>query len=265
MTLLRTPDRVTVAGAKFDRITHAELIDHVVSAVGSGLGGTIVTPNVDICHQVRANPVSRALVDGASLVVPDGMPLLWAARLAGTPLPERIAGADLIYSLSAAAQVHGWPVYVAGGLPGRDGAVPAARLAADRLAERYPGLVIAGAYAPPARFDPVADDIGELLDELVATGPKLVFVGLGFPKQEHLIARTRAKLPEAWFIGCGAAIPYAAGQLRRAPEWMQRSGLEWVYRLLSEPRRLAGRYLGRDLPFALAMLARAAAQRVRGG
>ncbi len=257
--------RVTVAGAEFDPVTHAELIDRVAADVRGGIGGTIVTPNIDICHQIRRDPASRALVEASTLVVPDGMPLLWASRLAGQPLPERITGADLIYSLSGAAAGHGWPVYIVGGLPGADSRSSAAQLAADGLVARYAGLVVAGAYSPPAAFDAVAGDISALLDDLVEAAPKLVFVGLGFPKQEQLITRLTPKLPGAWFIGCGAAIPYAAGRLRRAPMWMQRTGLEWLFRLISEPRRLARRYLGRDLPFAAWLLAGACRQRLRGG
>jgi len=161
----------------------------------------------------------------------------------------------LIFSMSSAAAANGWPVYVVGGLPGVDGRPSAARLAADRLAGLNTGLGVAGTYAPPARFDAGTDDIEVLCKELIQTEPKIVFVGLGFPKQEQLIARLVPHLPGAWFIGCGAAVPYAAGELRRAPGWIQRGGLEWVFRLVSEPRRLIGRYLGRDLPFALRLLA----------
>lgn len=170
-------------------------------------------------------------------------------------MPERITGADLLLSLCAAAEAQGWPVYLVGGLPGQNGRPSVASLAAGRLSERYPGLVVSGAYAPPERFDAVSGDIEQLRLDLLRAEAKVVFVGLGFPKQEELIARLAPDLPGAWFVGCGAAIPFAAGELRRAPEWMQRRGLEWVYRLISEPRRLAGRYLGRDLPFALMLLA----------
>ncbi len=257
--------RVSVAGAAFDPITTAELIDHVTAAIAAGRGGTIVTPNIDICHRMGVDPGSRALVESSSLVVPDGMPLLWAARLAGQPLPERITGADLIFSLSAAALACGWPVYLLGGQPGREGGSSAAALAGQKLAERYPGLVVAGAYSPPARFDPVGDDLEALRKELLGSepAPKIVFVGLGFPKQEQLIARLAPELPGAWFVGCGAAIPYAAGELRRAPAWVQRTGFEWLFRLVSEPRRLAGRYLGRDLPFAVRLLVTSAVRRRR--
>jgi N-acetylglucosaminyldiphosphoundecaprenol N-acetyl-beta-D-mannosaminyltransferase len=258
-------DRVTVAGAGFDLLTHSELIDNVVAAIRHDDGGTIVTPNIDICHRINRDVASRGFVTSASFVVPDGMPLLWAARLSGRPLVERITGADLIYSLSAAAAANGWPIFLIGGVPTADGRPSAATLAGDRLASRYPGLAVAGSYTPAARFNAMADDIDVLCKELAETEPKIVFVGLGFPKQERLIARLIPHLPQAWFVGCGSAIPYAAGELRRAPVWIQHSGFEWTFRLVSEPRRLAGRYLRRDLPFAALLLARSAWQGMRRG
>jgi len=251
-------DRVRVGGLDFDVFTASALIAQVTEAIGRGVGGTIVTPNVDICRRASRDLASRDLVLAASIVVPDGMPLIWAARLAGRPLPERITGADLIFSLSEAAAARGWPVYVLGGLPGIDGLPSAAELAARGLSGRYPRLRVAGAYSPPARFDGAAGDIDALCGELAAAQPRIVFVGLGFPKQEQLIARLAAGLPGAWFVGCGAAIPFAGGTVRRAPAWMQRVGMEWVYRLISEPRRLARRYLVEDLPFAVRLLAASA-------
>jgi N-acetylglucosaminyldiphosphoundecaprenol N-acetyl-beta-D-mannosaminyltransferase len=98
---------------------------------------------------------------------------------------------------------------------------------------------------------------------VVAARPRIVFVGLGFPRQDVLIAELREELPETWFLGCGAAIAFAAGTVRRAPEWMRRTGLEWLFRLLSEPGRLARRYLVDDLPFALRLLGGCLAARVR--
>ena len=254
-------DRVRVGGLDFDVLTASQLIALVTDAIGRGIGGTIVTPNVDICRRASRDQASRDLVAAASIVVPDGMPLIWAARLAGRPLPERIAGADLIFLLSEAAAARGWPVYVLGGLPGADGRPSAAELAARGLSGRYPRLPVAGAFSPPARFDAATGAIDGLSAELAAAQPRIVFVGLGFPKQEQLIARLAASLPGAWFVGCGAAIPFAGGTVRRAPAWMQRAGLEWVYRLISEPRRLARRYLVDDLPFAMRLLAASARQR----
>jgi exopolysaccharide biosynthesis WecB/TagA/CpsF family protein len=256
-------ERVSLAGLQFDKITEAELIGRVGAEIAAGRGGTIVTPNVDICRRTRREPASRALVLDASLVVPDGVPLLWAARLAGDPLTQRIAGADLIFSLSRAADAGSWPVFVLGGMPGADGQPGAAELAASNLAGRFADLKIVGAYSPPERFDAAAGDIGELLGLLAASQPRLVFVGLGFPKQELLISRLRAVLPQAWFVACGAAIPFAAGQVTRAPLWLQRIGMEWTYRLLHEPRRLFRRYLAEDLPFALMLLAGSGWHRLR--
>lgn len=255
--------RVSLAGLDFDKISEADLIRQVAAAITAGSGGKIVTPNVDICRRARRDPASRALVQSASLVVPDGMPLLWASRLAGDPLPERVTGADLIFSLSRAAETGSWPVFLVGGLPGTDGQPGVAELAAGRLAARFAGLKVAGAYSPPDRFDAAAGDISELTGLLEASQPRLVFVGLGFPKQELLIARLRAVLPQAWFIGCGAAIPFAAGQVSRAPAWVQRIGMEWSYRLLKEPRRLVRRYLADDLPFAFWLLAASGWHRLR--
>lgn len=255
--------RVRLAGIDFDAVTEAELIGRVTDGIEDGTGGTIVTPNIDICRLARAAPACRDLVAAASAVVADGMPLIWAARLAGRPLPARITGADLIFSLSEAAAARSWPVYLIGGLPGEGCAPGAAELAAGRLAARYPGLKVVGTYAPPARFDAVGGDIEILRADLAATAPELVFVGLGFPKQEQLIARLSPGLPGTWFVGCGAAIPLAAGAVRRAPAWAQRGGLEWAYRLIAEPRRLARRYLVHDLPFAVALLGESAMRRFR--
>jgi N-acetylglucosaminyldiphosphoundecaprenol N-acetyl-beta-D-mannosaminyltransferase len=247
-------DRVRVGGLDFDVITGQQLIAHVTEAIRRGQGGTIVTPNIDICCRASRDPASRHFVESASLVVPDGVPLLWAARLAGLPLTERITGADLIFSLSEMAADNDFPVFVIGGLPATDGQPDTAHRAAQGIADRIRNVKVVGAYSPPTLFNAATDDIEALRDTLVATQPKIVFVGLGFPKQERLIARLSGDLPGTWFMGCGAAVMFAAGQVRRAPGWMQRTGTEWVYRLINEPRRLGRRYLVHDAPFALRLL-----------
>jgi len=254
-------DRVRLAGLEFDLLTQEQLIEQVTDAIRRGSGGTIITPNVDICRRTQRDPDTRLLVHAASIVVPDGMPLLWAAWLAGRPLPQRITGADLIFSLCAAAAANSWPIYVLGGLPGADGSPGAAELAAGRIEARYEGIKVVGAYSPPFPFDAKAGDITGIRTALADTQPKIVFVGLGFPKQERLIARLCGDLPGTWFVACGAAIPIAAGQLNRAHPLMQRMGLEWVYRLINEPRRLARRYLIHDIPFAIRLLVASALRR----
>ncbi|MEW9529024.1 WecB/TagA/CpsF family glycosyltransferase [Microbispora sp. NPDC049125] len=242
-------DRVKVAGIRLDALTEAQVVDEVMTAIERGRGGHVVTPNVDICRAVSRNPSLRALVDGADLAVADGMPLVWTARLLGSPLPARVTGADLIWSLSGAAAARGLPIYLVGGRPG------VADAARDALVARHPALVVAGVDAPPYGFDTCPEAVARVRARLVAARPSLVFVGLGFPRQDRLITTLRDDLPGAWFVGCGSAIAFAAGSVRRAPAWMGDHGLEWLFRLVSEPKRLARRYLVDDLPFALRLLA----------
>lgn len=245
---VRRRERVTVAGVAVDPLTEEQVVAHVVHALDAGTGGHIITPNVDICRRAARNAKVRLLLSGAELVVADGMPLVWAARLQGTPLPERVTGADLIWSLSKAAARHGHSIYLLGGPPG------VAEQAAEQLGACHPKLKIVGMAAPPYGFDRSEAGVDRVRADLVAVKPEIVFVGLGFPRQDRLINRLRGDLPGSWFVGCGSAIAFAAGSTTRAPQWMQESGLEWVFRLVSEPRRLARRYLVRGLPFASRML-----------
>ncbi|MFI6817324.1 WecB/TagA/CpsF family glycosyltransferase [Nonomuraea sp. NPDC050328] len=248
-------ERVVVAGVAIDPLTENQVVQHVVRALAAGRGGHIVTPNVDICRQVAGSARLARLLAEAELVLADGMPLVWAARIQRRPLPERVTGADLIWSLSKAAARHGHPIYLLGGPPG------IAEQAAGQLTALHPRLKVAGVDAPPYGFERSEEGLARVREALVAVKPELVFVGLGFPKQEQVIANLRGDLPGAWFLGCGSAIAFAAGATARAPEWMQETGLEWLFRLGGEPGRLARRYLLDDLPFAARMLVRAALAR----
>jgi N-acetylglucosaminyldiphosphoundecaprenol N-acetyl-beta-D-mannosaminyltransferase len=241
--------RAALAGLEFDALTEAQAVGHIIDAARQGRGGWVATPNIDICRAAAVSPALRTLLCSASLVVPDGMPLVWAAKLRGDPLPERVAGASLIFSLTEAAARNGLSIYLLGGELG----VPAK--AGEALRFRYPGLVVAGSDSPQVDREPAPGTIDAVRSRVAAASPDIVYVGLGFPKQERLIDGLASSLPGVWFISCGAAIPFAAGALPRAPRWMQRAGLEWVFRLLSEPRRLFGRYVLRDLPYAGKLLA----------
>lgn len=258
--------RVRIGGEWFDAITEETVADRVIANLELGRGGRIVTPNVDILrlangHGKRAAEVRGFLAD-ATLIVADGMPLVWASRLAGTPLPERVTGSGLIWTLSAALGRAHRSVFVLGGRPSSEAADGAQRAAAT-LAASCPGLEIAGHHAPPFGFERDAGLLVRVLYEVEAATPDFVFVGLGFPKQERIIDDLRERLPYAWFLGCGAAIGFVAGDCKRAPFWMQRSGLEWAHRLAKEPGRLAGRYLAHDAPYAMKLLTRAAVSRHR--
>jgi N-acetylglucosaminyldiphosphoundecaprenol N-acetyl-beta-D-mannosaminyltransferase len=254
-------DRVDLDGTGFDRITEVEVVAVVRESLAAGRGGRIITPNIDILRRVRTRERVRVHLDDADLVVADGMPLVWASKLSGTPLPERVAGSSLIWSLSAGLGRDRRSICVVGGHPATAERPDGAARAARELADQCPGLRIAGSVCPERGFEKSPRAYAEFCPAVAGARPDLVFVGLGFPKQEKVITRLRSYLPRAWFIGCGAAVNFVAGDIGRAPRWMQRTGLEWAHRLGTEPRRLAGRYLKHDAPYAMKLLAGAAAKR----
>jgi N-acetylglucosaminyldiphosphoundecaprenol N-acetyl-beta-D-mannosaminyltransferase len=250
--------RIDLMGVEIDPITTTAVVERVREGLEAGSGGWIITPNLDQLRLNRERDDLAALFAAADLVVADGMPLVWASRLRGTPLPERVAGSDLVWLLSELAAEVGAGLFLLGGDPGAAGG------AAATLVERYPGLRVAGTHSPPFGFE---DDAGELdgIDEMLAAArPRIVFVALGFPKQDHLIARLTKLLPDAWFIGCGISLSFISGDVPRAPRWMRRTGLEWIHRLIQEPRRLAARYLIHDLPFAALLFLESLRHRIAG-
>nr|WP_277605685.1 WecB/TagA/CpsF family glycosyltransferase [Glycomyces sp. L485] len=250
-----------MGGIGIDPVSERQAVERVLAAIEIGCGGQVVTPNVDILAAARRSRELRTIIEDSDLVVADGAPLVWASRVAATPLPERVAGSDLVWSLSEAAATRGLRIALLGGTP--DGTARPTERAAEILETRYPGLKVVGAWCPPMGFDRDETHWRALVDRFEAAAPDLVYVGLGFPKQEHVIARLRTVAPRAWFLGCGASIDFIAGFRRRAPEWMRRTGTEWLFRLASEPRRLARRYLLDDVPEALRLLASAVAARRR--
>ena len=247
--------RVPMENFWLDALTEREVVDSVREAWAAGRGGSVIPVNVDVARTVKREPDLAGLLDAGSLVVADGMPLLWVARAAGQALPERVAGSALLFSLSAAAAADGRSVFLLGGADG----VP--EKAAEALRARFPDLRVAGAESPPFGFDQTREGVERAIAAVTAAAPDLVFVGLGFPRQERLIEQLRRAWPSAWYLACGGGIPMAAGITRRASPLMQRLGLEWAHRLVLEPRRLARRYLRDDLPFAIGLLARAAMRR----
>jgi N-acetylglucosaminyldiphosphoundecaprenol N-acetyl-beta-D-mannosaminyltransferase len=244
-------------GLQFDGVCEDDLIEHLVTAMADGRGGWMVNPNLDCLRLCMHDRELQQLVADADLVVPDGVPLVWAARLHGAHVPDRVAGSSLIWSLSRRAAEAGVGVFLLGGLD-----ETMAAEAARRIATQAPGIRI-GYHVPPFGFERDPGERNRIDAALAEFGPALVFCGLGFPKQERLMQRLAADFPSSWFLGAGASISFAAGTVERAPRWMQDRGLEWVYRLVVEPRRLAGRYLVHDLPFAARLFAWAARRRSR--
>lgn len=245
-------DRIRLLGVPIDRLTAPAAITAILAALREGRGGWVVTPNLDHLRRLVRDPEFAAICEDADLRLADGMPLVWASRLQRTPLPQRVAGSDLIWSLSEAAARQGRSIYLLGGNPG------AAARAAEILATRFPGLLIAGVSCPEFGFDSDPARRQTVLAAVAGSRPDLVYVALGSPKQERLIRELRPLVPSAWCLGLGISFSFVTGEVRRAPRWMQRIGLEWAHRLRQEPRRLAGRYLLEGLPFAVRLLATSA-------
>jgi N-acetylglucosaminyldiphosphoundecaprenol N-acetyl-beta-D-mannosaminyltransferase len=230
-------------------VTERETVAHILDALDDGRSGVVVTPNTDYLRRCVGQAEFRRLVVSADLVVADGMPLIWASRVAGSPLPERVAGSNLISSLSADAARRGRSIFLLGGAEG------AAAGAARVLTERSPDLRVVGTWVPPFGFENDPDELARMDAALLEAAPDIVFVGLGSPKTEMLIDRMRHRLPGTWWMGVGISFSFLNGDVPRAPLWMRRVGLEWLHRLASEPRRLARRYLIDGIPFGARLMA----------
>jgi N-acetylglucosaminyldiphosphoundecaprenol N-acetyl-beta-D-mannosaminyltransferase len=245
----------SIMGLPFDGVDEEALVRLVVERASAGQGGWIVTPNLDILRRFTRSRESRNLILAATHRVADGQPIIWASRLAGTPLPERVTGSDLSRDLPKAAARAGLSLFLLGGNPGT------AAAAAKRLRARFPGLREVGSFCPPFGFEDMPDELERIKMILTRRRPDLVLVGLGFPKQERLIRTLRSELPGSWFVGVGVSFSFLAGEQSRAPAALQRLGLEWMHRLVHEPRRLFRRYLIEDLPFGFRLLGWAVGRR----
>lgn len=247
---------VELCGMPLASIDSHQLLDYLFESLAGGQGGWLVTANLDFLRRHVKDPEARGIYAGADLRVADGMPLVWASRLRGTPLPERVAGSSLVGPICARAAQDGRSVYLLGGDPG------ASKIAAEKLLAAAPGLKLAGVSSPWVSAQPTDAELEAIASELLASKPDIVLVAFGSPKQERVIHKLRARLPGAWWIGVGISLSFIAGHVRRAPPLVQALGLEWAHRLTQEPKRLFRRYVIEDLPFAVELFGRAAFERV---
>jgi N-acetylglucosaminyldiphosphoundecaprenol N-acetyl-beta-D-mannosaminyltransferase len=236
-------------------ITEKECVAHIAGAWAAERGGWLHTVNLDHLRMICAGQFFPDAMPAADLCVCDGAPMVWASRLQGTPLPERVAGSDLIRSLTAAAAETKRRVFFLGGNPG------SAEGAAAQLQKEFPGFEVAGIECPDFGFEKDPKQLAELTEQLVASQPHLVFVAVGAPKSERLIQEWRKVVPAAWWAGVGISFSFVIGEVKRAPRWMQVTGVEWIHRLLQEPSRLAKRYLVHGLPFAARLFLHSLRQR----
>lgn len=238
-------------GCKIDRLDMAGTVAACERIVERGEFAQQVSINAAKLVAMGEDTELREAVEGCRLINADGQSVVWASRLLGDPLPERVAGIDLMLELLALAERRGYPIYILGARQ------QVLETAVQRLRERFPGLQVAGCR--DGYF--AEEESEELVTEIRASGARLLFVAISSPRKERWLARYGGRLGVSFAMGVGGSIDVVAGITRRAPKGWQRLGLEWLYRLLQEPRRMLRRYLVSNLRFSL-LVARAAAARL---
>lgn len=236
-------------GVEMAVLDYAEALERIDSLIEAGSRGYVCHAAVNTLMNARRDPQARAALRDATLVVPDGMPVVWALRSLGEPITDRVYGPDLMLMQCERSARTGARHFLYGGA-----AEPVTAGLEAALRKRFPGIDIAGRRTPPfSDLTPAEAEAAEAAIE--ESGADIVWVGLGSPRQEKWMAQMRGRLAASVLIGVGAAFDFHAGVVPQAPDWMQRRGLEWLYRLGREPQRLAARYT-RDNPAFLALWAR---------
>ena len=230
--------RINVCGTEIDRYTFNEVVTKIADyAASGGKPQYVVTPNAQHVLLLRQDPYLQKIYRNAFLIVPDGFSLIGASWVLQTPLPERVTGVDVFEELCALAPKKGLRIFLIGGRPG------AADLAAESFKDRYPGIEIVGTDCPPLGFETDLQQCDRINAKIKAAAPHILFVGLGAPKQEYWIYKNYQSLGVPMSVGIGGSFELISGLVKRAPQWMQDYGLEWLFRLSMEPRRLWRRYL----------------------
>ena len=242
--------RVDVLGVHVSAITPEDVVPIVERWIDEGERQYVCVTGVHGVMESQDAPDLREIHNSSGLTVPDGMPMVWCGRAAGFAGMERVYGPEMMLTVCARAAEKGWSSFFYGGREGL------AELLAERMAERFPGLEVAGTYTPPFR-QLTAEEEDEIVGRIRESGAELIWVGLSTPKQERWMDAMvdRLQNPVVLF-GVGAAFDINAELRSDAPQWMRRSGLHWLYRLLQEPRRLWRRYLVNNPSFVARILAK---------
>lgn len=234
------PERVTLMGCAIDNLTMEETLQRIEGFIAGGEPHQHVVVNVDKLVKASRDPGLQRIINECALVNVDGMPVVWAARLLGKPLKERVAGVDLFEALMRRAGDKGWRVFLFGA---REEVV---NEVAATYRRKYPALVLAGCrngyWQGEAEEAQVAAQIRD-------AHPDLLFVAISSPKKEQFLGRWQAEMKVPFAMGVGGSFDVAIGRVKRAPRWMQKAGLEWFYRFLQEPRRMFRRYFIEDMAF----------------
>lgn len=230
--------RVNICGVKIDNYSFNDAVERIVDRAVTGvLPSYVVTPNAQHVLSLQRDADFRDIYEKAFLAVPDGVSLLWSAKFLKTPLNGRVNGTDLFEELSAVAEKKGLKIFLLGGRPG------AAEEAKKTLLSRHPDLKIVGTHCPPYGFESQPEELALINSKIKAAAPDILFVGLGAPKQEKWIYENYQELGVPVSLGIGVSFELVADMVQRAPLWMQKWGLEWLFRLIVEPKRLWKRYV----------------------
>jgi N-acetylglucosaminyldiphosphoundecaprenol N-acetyl-beta-D-mannosaminyltransferase len=241
--------RITLMGCQIDNLSMEETLRKVEGFIRSGQPHQHVVVNVDKLVKASRDPELRRIINSCALVNVDGVPVLWAARLLGKPLKERVAGVDLFEALMRRAGEKGWRVFLLGA---REEVV---RAVAETYRRKYPRLVLAGwrnGYWKGAAEE------AAVVEDIRASHADLLFVAISSPQKEQFLGRYQAEMRIPFAMGVGGSFDVAIGRVRRAPLWMQKAGLEWFYRFLQEPRRMFHRYFIDDMAFIWLVIKEAA-------
>ncbi|MCC8163865.1 MAG: WecB/TagA/CpsF family glycosyltransferase [Lachnospiraceae bacterium] len=226
---------------QIDNVTMEEAVDEIDRMVCSGMNQYVVTPNVDHIVQMEKDPLLREIYENAALITTDGKPLIWISRWLSTPIIEKVSGSDLFPRVCERAAQKGYRIFLLGAAEG------VAVRAAKNLQRKYPGLQIAGTYSPPFGFEENKEELEHIFRLVERAKPQIMALGLGCPKQEKFFYRNRDNFHVPVVLHIGGTIDFEAGNIPRAPGWVSRVGLEWLYRLTKDPKRLAKRYLVDDM------------------
>ena len=233
--------RIKFLNTEVDNLTMDEAIYEIDKLIQRRRPGYVVTPNVDHIVKLEKDEEFKNVYKNADLILTDGMPLIWISKLKGNPIKEKVSGSDLFPKVCELASNKDYSIFLLGAAKG------IADKAAENLKNKYEGLNIVGTYSPSYGFEKKIHEIEKIIRIINECKPDILAVGLGAPKQEKFLYNYRDKLNVPISLAIGASIDFEAGNINRAPKWMQKSGLEWFYRLCKEPKRMFKRYIIDDI------------------
>lgn len=234
-------NRMKFMNTEIDNITMEEALDQIQELIKIRANSYVVTPNVDHIVKLEKGGEIRSVYKNADLILCDGKPLIWISKWYRTPIVEKISGSDLFPKICELAAKEGYTMYFLGAAEG------VAKKAAENLQKRFIGLKVVGTYSPPFGFEKDEEEINKIIENITRVKPDILIVGLGAPKQELFMYHFRNELNVPVSLGLGASLDFEAGNIKRAPKWMSNHGLEWLFRIFQDPKRLIKRYLVDDL------------------